>query len=214
MPLRTIFIFLTGFLGAALAQEKPWVLLAVSGDVQIRGANELDWVRAESGRVLQERETLRCGKAATAQIKAADGKVLNLPENAQIEIRELRPLNREQVVLELTALELQKLPAKKDSTKRPSNAFILHGALPDSAGKEDGPSTLEYIRREERGALALFAQGYLAGFILKWNHLTSLFPACASEAAEAALIKAYQALEMPFRMQQAQQRYQQRWAKP
>jgi hypothetical protein len=214
MPLRTLFIFLAGFWGAALAQDKPWVLTAVSGDVQIRGANELDWVRAEGGRALHERETLRCGKAATAQIKTAGDKVFVLPENAQIEIRELRPFNREHVVLELTALEMQKLPVKKDSTKRPSSAFILHGVLPDSAGKEVGPGTLEYIRREERGALALFAQGYLAGFILKWNRLTSLFPACASEAAEAALVKAYQAMEMPLRMQQAQQRYQQRWAKP
>lgn len=214
MPLRTLFIFLAGFLGAALAQEKPWVLTAVSGDVQVRGANELDWVRAESGRILQDRETLRCGKAATAQIKAAGGKVFVLPEKAQIEIRELRSFNREQVVLELTALEMQKLPAKKDSTPKPASAFILHGILPDSAGKEGDPGILEYIRREERGALALFAQGYLAGFILKWNRLTSLFPACASEPAEAAMVKSYQALEMPFRMQQAQQRYQQRWAKP
>jgi hypothetical protein len=214
MPLRTIFIFLAGFLGATLAQENPWVLTAVSGEVQVRGANELDWVRAESGRVLHERETLRCGKAATAQIKTAGGKVFVLPEDAQIEIRELRPFNREQVVLELTALEMQKLPVKKDSTQRPSSAFILHGARRDSAGKQNDPATLEYIRREERGALALFAQGYPAGFILKWTRLTSLFPACASEAAEAALIKAYQAMEMPFRMQQAQQRYQQRWAKP
>ncbi len=214
MRLRTICIFLAVSFGIALAQDKSYVLMTVSGDVQIRSANELDWVRAESGRVLHERATLRCGKAATAQIKAAGGKAFVLPENAQIEIRELWPFNREQVVLELTALEMQKLPAKRDSTKRPSSAFILHGTLPDSAGKEGDPGTLEYIRREERGALALFAQGYLAGFILKWNRLTSLFPACASEAAEAALIKAYQALEMPFRMQQAQQRYQQRWAKP
>ncbi|MGH7596968.1 MAG: hypothetical protein ACREOI_11490 [bacterium] len=214
MRLRTMFSFLAGFLGAAFAQERPWVLMTVSGEVQARGANELDWVRAESGRVLHERETLRCGKAATAQIKTAGDKVFILPENAQIEIRELRPFNREQVVLELTALEMQKLPAKKDSTKRQSNAFILHGALPDSAGKQDDPGTLEYMRCEERGALALFAQGYFAGFILKWNRLANLFPACASEPAEAALIKAYQIMGMPFRMQQAQQRFRQRWAKP
>ncbi|MGH7450502.1 MAG: hypothetical protein ACRENG_04100, partial [bacterium] len=82
------------------------------------------------------------------------------------------------------------------------------------AAPNDGAGSREYVRREERGALALFAQGYLAGFILKWNRLTSLFPACASEPAEAALVNAYQAMEMPFRMQQAQQRYQQCWAKP
>jgi hypothetical protein len=210
----TIFIFLAVTFGTALAQEKPYVLMAVSGDVQIRGANEVDWGRAEGGRVLQERETLRCSKAATAQIKTDGGKIFILPEDAQIEIRELRSLNREQVVLELTALEMQKLPAKKDSTKRPASAFILHGTLPDSARKESDQVTLAYMRREERGALALFTQGYLAGFILKWNRLTSLLPACASEPAEAALIEAYQAMAMPFRMQQAQQRYRQRWAKP
>jgi hypothetical protein len=214
MRLSTLFIFLTGCWGAALAQEEPHVLTAVSGEVQIRGTDEIAWTHVKTGRVLHERETLRCGKAAMAQIRTAGGKVFVLPENAQIEVRELRSFNREHVVLELTALEMQKLPAKKDSIKRSSSAFILHGALPDSAGNERDVSTLEYIRREERGALALFAQGYLAGFILKWNRLTSLFPAHASEAAEAALVKAYQALDMPFRMQQAQRRHQQRWSKP
>ena len=130
MPLRTLFIFLAACWSMTLAQEKPWALMTVSGDVQVRGANELDWVRAENGRVLHARETLRCGKAATAQIKAAGGKVFVLPENAQFEIRELRPFNREQVVLELTALELQKLPAKKGSTPKPASTFILHGAFP------------------------------------------------------------------------------------
>jgi hypothetical protein len=213
MRLSTILILLAGFISAALPQEKPEVLAAVSGEVHVRGPNELTWARAESGRILRERETLRCGKAATAQIKIAGGKVFVLPENAQIEIRELRAFNREQVVLELTALELQKLPAKKDSAKRPSSAFILHGALSDSAEQKDDRSRLEYIRCEERGALALFEQGYLAGFILKWNRLVGAFPAVASEAAEAALIKAYEAMEMPLRMQQAQQKYQQRWPK-
>lgn len=193
------------------AQAQTCRLLSATGEVQVRPANELNWELAASGRVFQNRETIRSGKASTAQIQTFDQEVFVLPENAQIEIRELQKLSRDEVVLELTALAMQNLPARKDSAKDQSSAFILHGTLPESLPQKNEAKSSEYIRREERGALALFEQGYFAGFILKWKRLTSAFPDVASEPVEAALIKAYEEMEMPLRTQQANEQFKQRW---
>ncbi len=57
----------------------------------------------------------------------------------------------------------------------------------------------------------MFEQGYFAGFILKWNRLVSAFPDFVSEPVEAALIKAYEEMEMPLRTQQAVEQFKQRW---
>jgi hypothetical protein len=211
--MRLFLIFLIVSARLSWAQNKSCEVIAVAGHVQVRAANALQWELLEKGRILQERETLRSDKTATARLRTPEGKIFALPENAQIEIRELRWRDRNQVVLELTALEMQKLPAKKDSTPKPPAAFILHGALPDSAMPAPEAEMRDYLHREERGALALFAQGYYAGFILKWNRLLSAFSNFASEPAEAALIKAYEIMGMPFRMEQARERYQRNWVK-
>jgi hypothetical protein len=195
----------------ANAQEKSFTLLATNGEVQVRPANALHWEPAAGSHVFGYRETIRTGRASTAQIKTPGGSVFILPENSQIEIRELQKLSRDDVVLELTALAMQNLPARKDSLKKPSSAFVLHGAPPESLTQEDRANSSDYVLREQQGALALFEQGYLSGFILKWNHLVSAFPKTASEQVEAALIQAYEAMEMPARAQQAIQQFEKHW---
>jgi hypothetical protein len=206
-----LVIFITSCAALAGAGEKSCRLLSVTGDIQVRRANALAWEPATVDRELAERETIRSGEASTARLLTFDGSVFTLPPNTQFEIHELRRMSRNEIVLELTAIELQKLPVRKVSPEQPQNVFILHGAMPDSAQPHEMSESRDYIQREERGALALFAQDYLAGFVLKWNRLLSAFPEHASQPAEIALIRAYRHLDMPFRLQQALKRFKQYW---
>jgi len=132
----------------------------------------------------------------TAKIETYDGSVFHLPANAQIEIRDLKKMTRNDVIMELTALELQKLPPKKQSDEK-NTAFILHGSLQDSMTTKEKQ---HYIFIETNGALSLFEQGYVAGFIIKWNRLLNTFPKVSSKTAIRALIKAYEIMAMPARL--------------
>ncbi len=185
-----------------------WRVLTSTGVVQMRAESALAWSEVKTGHTLQLKTTLRSGKNSNARLQNAEGKIFVLPGHAQIVAHELQQYTREEVVLALTALELQRLPTRGAPTQSPKSAFILHGAAPDSA--TSNMLADKYIQQEERGAFALFEQGYLGGFILKWNRLTHLFPAISSERAESALIEAYTALGMPLRAQQAREHFKQR----
>lgn len=194
------------------AQEQQCVVLSVSGDIQVRQANQLDWQPVNEGFTLNVRETIRGVTGSSARISTFEDRVFVLLGSSQIEVRELQKLNRDDVVMELTALEMQKLPVKMESPNNRQSAFVLHGSLPSEMEKSkvDKPKA-EYIQLEKQGAISLFEQGFIGGYIIKWNRLVSLFPNIRSEKEEAALIKAYQEMKMPFRMRQAIQRFKARW---
>lgn len=209
--LARLIIFVTGIANVASAGDNSCQLLSVNGEIQVRRSNTLAWEPATVEGLLEARETVRSGDASTARLLTFDGSIFTLPPNTQFEIHELRRMSRDELVLELTALDLQKLPVRKFAPENQPGAFILHGELPDSAGQREGSKSGDYIQCEERSALALFAQGYLTGFVLKWNRLLSAFPEHTSQPAEIALIQAYKQLDMPFRLQQARERFQQHW---
>ncbi|NUO83967.1 hypothetical protein HUU05_28160 [candidate division KSB1 bacterium] len=205
-----LILLLMWNLQSAHAQtESGWRVLASSGEVQIRAENAVTWSAVKTQHDLQRKATLRTGKNSHARLQNAAGKTFLLPEEAQIEIHELDEYRRTEIVLALTALDLQRLPLRKDSIKTSKSAFILHGAVSDNTDLQTNGEL--YIRLEENGTLALFEQGFLGGFILKWNRLLQLFPRASSENAEAALIKAYTTLGMPLRAQQARERFQRKW---
>ena len=213
MKCKILIIPIVWFACLASAQEKPCVLISVSGNTEVRGENELNWEPAQNGRIFKERETIRTAGAATARIQTSEGEVFVLSNDAQIEARDLRKLGRDEVVMELTAMALQHLPSGKDtaSFREKPSAFILHGNLPENRESQASKESQSYLKNEERGALALFEQSYFAGFILKWNRLLNAFPEFASEPVEAALIQAYDKMGMPLRKQQALERFKQRW---
>ncbi len=193
------------------AQSQNCVVLDVRGEVKIRPVNESEWAAVSEGRILENRETIRSGSLATARIAAFDGSIFQLSENAQIEPRELQHRDRNEIVMELTALELLKLPSQQKRPNLNQSAFVLHGTLPDS-GSWGSKKELEiYLQLEKQGAMALYEQGFIAGFIIKWNRLASIFPEARSERAEAALIKAYAKMDMPYRMRKAIVAFKKHW---
>jgi hypothetical protein len=172
------------------------ILLSIHDKVDIREPYQKEWKTASNISILKDLMTVKSGSNSYAKIKTYDGSIFLLPPDAQIEIRELKKITRDELVSELTALDLQKLPAKKKSTNT-HNAFVLHGFLKDSA---DAGSLKKYIKFEEKGALSLFEQGYISGFVIKSNRLKYAFPKYSSKKLETALIKAYKIMEMPARM--------------
>ena len=178
------------------SNPKSCSILSVSGNIELRAPYRTEWERATEDFILTDRTTIRSGKNSTAKLETYNGDVFTLPPNAQIEIQQLRKLNRNEVVLELTALDLQKLPAQP-GTEQNSEAFILHGAIQK---EEKNDESQKYISLEINGALALFEQGFIPGFILKWNKLLYAFPSVKSEKAQNALTESYKKMNMPKRL--------------
>lgn len=170
---------------------EPCKVLNFEGNVEFREPHQNDWQPASKGLVLEDKTTLR-SYAGSAKIRDYSGKEFILPASAQIVVNELMPLSRNDIIRELTAMELQKLPAEKKSSSQ--NGFVLHGSEPAPANRE---ALDAYFQLEENGAYSLYSQGYMAGFILKWNRLKTLMPQATSERIETALTDAYQKMQMP-----------------
>jgi hypothetical protein len=191
-------IILLFFLCGNLFSSNPQncLVLSVTGKTEIRAPYQTEWKRATEDFILTDRTTIRSYRNSAVKIKTYNGDIFTLPSSAQIEIQQLRKLNRNEVVLELTALDLQKLPLQSDQDKD-SEIFILHGAIQD---KENNDESQKYISLEINGALALFDQGFIAGFIIKWKKLLNAFPNIKSEKAKQALIESYNIMKMPKRL--------------
>lgn len=197
MKILLLFFILASELFSA-PLEQACVVLSFQGEIEVREPYQKDWKPVPIGAILEDRETIRCQNNSSAKIKTFDGSFFTLPANAQIEIGELKKLDKNDVIMELTILEVQKLPQQVEPSKR-NNAFILHGSLPDSVNVEE---IQNYVSMETNGALALFNQGFISGFIIKWNKLTTIYPNVSSEKTKAALIKACKLMDMPARLKE------------
>jgi hypothetical protein len=192
----TILIVFLPLLLFASNMGDNYILLTVQGEIEVREPFQKDWQSAFDGLNLHERMTIRSQSRSSATIRACDGSVFQLPPESQIESGELKRMTRDDVIMELTALEMQKLP-KKNGTFKQQTAFVLHGSITDTM---DLDNCEQYIQLEKNGALALFRQNYFAGFIIKWNRLKCAFPNLKSEKVNYALIRAYQIMDMPVRL--------------
>lgn len=202
-------IFVAYLSSQAAAQEKGFRIDNLGGDIRYRTAFATEWIIIQKNTILQEHDMIRSGPGASANIHGPDNAIFRFPEMAQIEMRELLPMTRNELVMALTALEILELPGKAEKPQNQS-AFILHGKrLSDSIHTEKG--FFEYVKLEENGALALFEQRFLSGFIFKCNKLKRLYPEFQLKDLQLALIKAYDEMEMPFRKEKELQDFNTRW---
>ena len=171
-------------------------LVSFQGRIEMRSGFEDQWISVTENQLLETRVTVRTGSKSGAVLQSFDGSVFRLPENAQIEMEDLKKKTRNEVIMALTALELQKLPGSRDQEK-PAQAFVLHGALPVPESPEARDA---YLFLEENGAVALYDQGFVSGFILKWNRLHYQFPDVVLSRADILIESAYEQMEMPGRL--------------
>jgi hypothetical protein len=194
--MRTIILLCFFCSNLFSSNPKSCIVLSVTGEIEIRAPYQTEWKQATEDFSLTDRTTIRSYRNSAAKIKTYNGDIFTLPSSAQIEIQQLHKLNRNEVVLELTALDLQRLPLQSGQNKD-SEAFILHGAIQD---KENNDESQKYISLELNGALALFEQGFISGFIIKWKKLLNAFPNIKSENVQKALGESYKIMKMPKRL--------------
>jgi hypothetical protein len=173
---------------------------STSGVVELREPFGEAWQSVTNGTKLIEGQTIRTDKNGKVRIRTFDQSIMELPSLAQIEVRDMKRMTRDDLILELTALELQQLPnpENRDNSER---AFVLHGAPYESATKV--PESV--IQQEDNGAMALYEQGFIPGFILKWNRWRMAFPELTLPNADQAISKAYEQMDMPARMKATEQ---------
>jgi len=180
------------------AAEDDCVVQSLEGGVQIREPFQNDWVTARQGIVLKDHTTIRSLRNGRARIRAYSGESFVLPPAAQIEARDLRQLSREDLMMELTAIEMQKLPQRNEQT-RPESALVLHGRVNETKDLES--IRKEFVDLETNGARSLYHQGFISGFIVKVNRLMIQFPEEQFLGLATEVIEAYDFLQMPARKQ-------------
>lgn len=193
-----VWIFICQFfVSCCIAEESgQYLLLSSTGIIKIRNPFDIEWTNVQPGAILQERTMLRSNSNSQARIKTPDGRFFTLPQNSQVEIQDLKKRDKYQLMLELTALELQRLPTKKDISPA-TNPYILHGEDITTISQAD----IQYIQREEKGAIALFEQGFISGFILKANRMITFFPGYNLSQLKKFLMTAYQMMGMTFHLE-------------
>lgn len=199
--MKRLFLLFAVIAPLLWGQSAKCELISQEGQVRIRPAYQEGWSAIREGDTLASLATVWTSHGSRAVFKTGDGSEFILPANARIEIRELKQLSRDEVIMELTALELQKLPGS-DETERPARAFVLHGSPPEI---DDENSRLRYLTLEENGAVALFEQGFISGFIIKWNRLHYQFPGVKLSEADRLIESAYEQMNMPARLKAVKQ---------
>jgi len=200
MKKEHVFLIFTLLLSAELltGQEKC-ELIPLKGEIAVREPFQEIWLPVNQPMLLKDRITVLSRAESMANIRDYTGRLFVLPSKAQVEVRELKHLDRNALIMELTAMEMQKLPAGSGGNTS-ETAFILHGNLPDP--QADDFNRNDYIVLERNGARSLYSQGYISGFILKTNRLMMLFPTEIFPDLEKMLIQAYDKMALPVRKQQ------------
>ncbi len=62
--------------------------------------------------------------------------------------------------MELTSIELQRLPVTKDRPNFKQTSFVLHGSPPASDESVQSDKFKAYVSRQVNGGLSLFKQGF------------------------------------------------------
>jgi hypothetical protein len=174
------------------------VVLSIQNQVEIRQPFEQAWQKASIGTLLKDRETIKCGASSYTKLKAYDGRIFTLGPYSQIETRDLIKLDQNDLVMELTALELQKLPKEKGKLEKPE-AFILHGSA-DDLEKSKSVELERYVKLEQNGALALYLQNFVPGFILKYNRFSFNCPNFKSQKLDKALMESLKKMNLTARL--------------
>jgi len=176
----------------------PVIIKSCKGEVQWRERTARNWQRATANLTLPKSAAIRTMQNGRVVLRTYYGIEFSLPENAELDTYELSPFSREELVMELTALELQSLPEKKNNPMDESTDFVLHGAMSDSGQSSE---TMAFRKRQMNGLLALYKQGFYAGFILKYYQLELLFPDLNDPALRQALLVSFEKMNMPARYQ-------------
>ena len=151
--MRFLFFFMLMPIIIFSAENDLVVLLATKGTVEIREPYQEQWTAASVGTILKNKSTIRSHLNSSARLRSYDGRIFALPANAQIEARDLKNMDRNEIVLQLTALEMQNLPFQKKELNKPQ-AFILHGSL-NTKNDEKNEVIDNFINLEKNGALAI-----------------------------------------------------------
>lgn len=198
--MKKICFMVVMLLSASVGAEENCHLLAFEGDVVIRKPFVNQFEAPAQGMALEDKMVLNASSRSEASIRTYDGSVFVLRGNAQIEVDELRKRDRNDLLMQLTGLEIQQLPDKNANTTY-QTAFVLHGEASEEPVVRSDEKITRYIEQETNGARTLYEQGYVSGFIIKWTRLLMVFPDLSNPEMDDLILKAYDQMNMPFRKQ-------------
>ena len=170
---------------------------AVKGSVYVRHNVQEQWVSVSPGDVLKPDDSMKSGRKSSATVVIDDKTTLTMPEQAIIDMSDLRTLTKEELLLKLAMERIRSVPDKSgDDELSIPRTTTMHGANMDrrpAAGVADP----EAGTMRMKGTEVLFGNGFYETGILKAKELFRLYPDLSGRIDDRLMVaKALEALKL------------------
>src|SRR6266850_3485682 len=170
---------------------------AVKGSVYVRHNVQEQWVSVSPGDVLKPDDSMKSGQKSSATVVIDDKTTLTMPEQAIIDMADLRTLTKEELLLKLAMERVRSVPDKSgDDELSIPRTTTIHGSNMDrhAAAREIDPGA---GTMRMKGTEVLFGNGFYETGILKAKELFRLYPDLSGRIDDRMMVaKALEALKL------------------
>ncbi|TLY33621.1 MAG: hypothetical protein E6K56_00570 [Ignavibacteria bacterium] len=185
------------FLTAGTILRADIKVTAVKGSVYVRHNVQEQWVSVSPGDLLKPDDSMKSGRKSSATVLIDDKTAVIMPEQAIIDMADLRTLTKEELLLKLAMERIRSVPDKSgDDELSIPRTTTIHGSNMDqhaAAGAVDP----EMGTMRMKGTEVLFGNGFYETGILKAKELFRLYPDLSSRINDRLMVaKALEALRL------------------
>jgi len=195
--LNSTVSFLLVLLTAGTVLRADIKVTAVKGSVYVRHNVQEQWVNVSPGDVLKPDDSMKSGRKSSATVVIDDKTTLTMPEQAIVDMADLRTLTKEELLLKLAMERIRSVPDKSgDDELSIPRTTTIHGANMDrhaAAGVVDP----EAGTMRMKGTEFLFGNGFYETGILKAKELFRLYPNLSGRIDDRLMVaKALEVLKL------------------
>lgn len=192
----TMSIFLPALVAVTMVRADIRVV-ALKGRVYVRHNVQEEWTAVARGDVLKPDDSMKSGEKSSASL-LVDGKTtVVLPEQAIIDLSDLRTLTKEDLLLKLAMERIRRIPAKgSDEEISIPRTTTIHGR--DEDEHKSVPETDPAVgSMQMRGAEILFGNGFYETGVLKAKGLFRIHPELSKRIDDRMMVaKALETLKL------------------
>jgi hypothetical protein len=197
MGLKSTICCLIALLVSGTTLRADVKVTAVKGSVYVRHNVQEQWVIVAPGDVLKPDDSMKSGLKSSATVVIDGRTTLTMPEQAIIDMADLRTLTKEELLLKLAMERIRSVPDRNgDDELLIPRTTTIHGANMDrreAAGAIDPAAGTMRMK----GTEVLFGNGFYETGILKAKELFRLYPDLSDRIDDRLMVaKGLEALKL------------------
>lgn len=182
-----VWIILLSLLVSTPVLAVTYTVRSIKGIVEVRhGISEI-WVSLKVGEELKPDDTIRTGKGAAAVISVNGGKKIHIPELTIVELVDLRPIDRDELILKLTMEFIRGIPSdSRDGGLQTPSTTIVHGTPPSRDSTAVGDKSIGLMLMN--GTRVLFDHEFYGTCVLRAKEVFRIYPDLQREIDHRSLV--------------------------